>query len=341
MWGIDNETDFEAERSFVRDRDGAEIFLTVVRATFIINSDGTLTRSKKQQPVVMAPQFADDPLNSSLLYESDFVRTKSATDVIFNGSAYSPSGNPEAYVDTLLKVGSIEKKLRIHGKRFWQVSEKGLSPSSSEPFVKCPINYESSLGGLLSKEDENLRDFENPAGIGRLAHADELAPSIEYLNEPIESPSSKTIPAGYGAIAGHWQMRANLTGTYDETWEKTRQPLLPEDFDDEFYQCAPPDQRVKGFLKGGEEVTLQNLTSNGILQFKLPRLSFNFSTLIDNGITHNRGQLHTVIIEPDQQQLIMIWHSALPCHHTIYTLKETIVTEKKRISSSQKSLSSI
>jgi hypothetical protein len=121
-----------------------------------------------------------------------------------------------------------------------------------------------------------------------------------------------------------------LAGTYDAAWQRSRQPLLPDDFDDEFYRCAPVDQRVGGFLQGGEEVALGNLTASGLLRFRLPRVSLGFRTRIEGGTTNHRGQLHTVIIEPEESRLILVWQTALPCHHTLYSLQETVVFEKQR-----------
>ena len=40
---------------------------------------------------------------------------------------------------------------------------------------------------------------------------------------------------------------------------------------------------------------------------------------------HHGGHLHTVVIEPDAKRLIMVWHTAVPCQHTVYTLQETTV----------------
>ena len=37
---------------------------------------------------------------------------------------------------------------------------------------------------------------------------------------------------------------------------KTRQPLLPDDFDDRYFQFAPADQQAPAFLRGGEPVVL-------------------------------------------------------------------------------------
>ena len=64
------------------------------------------------------------------------------------------------------------------------------------------------------------------------------------------------MPAGFGPIARHWEPRVRWAGTYDKRWQRTRKPLLPDDFDDRFHQCAPEDQQVDGGLIGGELVEL-------------------------------------------------------------------------------------
>lgn len=48
-------------------------------------------------------------------------------------------------------------------------------------------------------------------------------------------------------------------GTYDEAWRANRHPLLPEDFDSRFWQCAPEDQIARPFLRGDEAYTLTHL----------------------------------------------------------------------------------
>ncbi len=112
------------------------------------------------------------------------------------------------------------------------------------------------------------------------------------------------------------------------------QPLVAADFSDDYFRCAPKDQQINGFLKGGEEVVLENLTASGELRFRLPRITLGFSTRVAGGVTHHSGRVYSVIIEPDECRLIMVWQSALPCHHTLYTLKETVVFEKQRVSPS-------
>jgi hypothetical protein len=46
-------------------------------------------------------------------------------------------------------------------------------------------------------------------------------------------------PAGFGPIACHWQPRVGFAGTYGDAWVANRLPLLPDDFDDRFFQSAP------------------------------------------------------------------------------------------------------
>jgi hypothetical protein len=156
-------------------------------------------------------------------------------------------------------------------------------------------------------------------------------PNIEYLDQSIESSRGTTSPAGFGPIPCDWQPRRKLAGTYDETWQRSRQPLVPADFQDAYFRCAPGDQQVDGYLHGGEDVVLRNLTPDGFLRFRLPRVSLGFRTRFGRRAIHHRGQLHTVIIESEERRLTMVWQAALPCHHTLYDLKDTLIVEKQRV----------
>jgi hypothetical protein len=123
-----------------------------------------------------------------------------------------------------------------------------------------------------------------------------------------------------------------LAGTYDDKWAKERQPLLALDFDERFYQCAPPDQQTKGFLVGGELIELINMTPSGRLSFRLPRVTFGFKTDFEDGTSmSHRANLHTVIVEPDVPRIMVVWHTQLPCHHKVLKLKTTNVTLKRRV----------
>lgn len=335
MWAVENQTRFATERTFVRDRDGSEIWLVAVRATFDILPTGELRVSKVQDSVVLAPQYLGEPGHSSLRCDSDLPRTKPGTDVLLNGYAYAPGGKPVPHVLATLSVGSIKKTLAITGDRTWSRGVLGWKVNEPQPFTKMPITYERAFGGKFP-DDATKRQLEraneNPVGVGLNPNEGAIAPNIEYPASSLSSNPTDIRIAGFGAISCAWTPRRQLAGTYDEAWQKNRQPLVPLDFQDKYFFSAPSDQQVPGGLRGGESVELRNLTPNGLLHFQLPRHTFGFRTSIDGGSIHHRGSLHTVLIEPEYPRLIMVWHTSLPCHHTLYTLMRTVVFEKERLS---------
>jgi hypothetical protein len=78
------------------------------------------------------------------------------------------------------------------------------------------------------------------------------------------------LPAGFGFIAGDWQPRLALAGTYDEAWTKKRAPLLPKDFDRRFFNAATPGLVTADYLAGNEKVLVLGATAEGRWEFRLP-----------------------------------------------------------------------
>jgi hypothetical protein len=332
MWQVDNRTPFAAERGWVRERDGAELWLVAIKCTFDVRPDGSTEVSSEQPEVLRVPEHFGEPGASSLKYEADLVLAKVTTDVLVVGHAHAPKGKPTDAMDVGFRVGPVAKSLRVFGDRVWRSS----SPSAPHPFVKMPIVYERAYGGTDHKSKTPERDWEwrNPVGTGfavAKANIDGMAlPNIEDAAHLIRSWNDRPAPAGFGPIAGHWQPRIPLAGTYDDKWMKERQPLLPEDFQERYYQCAPADQQSPEFLRGGEPVVLHGLTPSGDLKFLLPRVFPRLETRFYTGERelHQPPRLHTVIIEPDFPRVSLVWHSALPCHFKVQKLERTIVTLK-------------
>ena len=332
MWQIDNRTPFAAERGWVRDRNGAEVWLVAVKCTFDISPDGSTEVAKDQPPVLRVPEYFGEPGKSSIKYEADLVLTKVTTDVIVVGHAYAPNEQAVTSLDVGFRVGPVQKLLRVFGDRTWGAT--GLSDPL--PFVKMPLVYERAFGGVDAKSPQPDKDWDwrNPVGTGfavKKANLDGVpVANIERTDSLLRHWDDRPPPGGFGVIAGNWQPRVAFAGTYDDRWMKTRQPLLPEDFDERFSQCAPTDQQAPQFLVGGEPVVLLKLTPSGNFRLELPRVFLRLETRFYDGSrqTHGQPRLHTVILEPDFPRVSLVWHSALPCHFKVQKLERTIVTVK-------------
>ncbi len=335
MWQLDNRTPFAAERAWVRGRDGAEIWLVAVKATFDVLPDGSTAVSKVQPPVLRLPEHHGEPGASSIKYEADLVLTKKTTDIIVVGHAHAPAGTAVQHLDCGFRVGTVQKLLRVFGERRWGRS----GPGDAQHWQSMPLVYERAFGGAdaRSASPQTDWDWRNPVGMGYYTAAEHAReqplPHIEDPKALIKSWDDRHPPAGFGAIASHWQPRVRFAGTYDEHWQQTRAPLLAADMDERCYQCAPADQQAPEFLRGGEAVVLHHLHPSGRITFTLPKLDLGFETRFFDGSQelHANRHLHTVILEPDVAALprvSLVWHSALPCHFKVHKLERTVITHK-------------
>lgn len=334
MWAIINHTPYKAERTWGRDKDGVHEWIVAVKGTYDIKSDGTLVLADEQLEPLIAPEYHGESGVSSLRYDADLVAPKPTTDVIANGTAYAPKGRPSSKFLVSLRVGPIEKTIRVLGNRRWKRGLVGLTESSVEPVTTLPIVYEHAYGGYDCTDPDPQKqrmDPRNPVGCGIVAKSEhrlgQPLPNFEYPKGNVE----KIGPAGFGAIDCYWSPRRELMGTYDKAWQQKRLPLLPEDWDPHSLLCSPADQRPDSHLFGGEPVELTNLTPEGKLSFNLPKVHLTFNTRIDRRWEEHRSRLSTVIIEPDYRRIMMVWLTSLSCPTDVDYLEETVVREKPYI----------
>lgn len=322
MWQIKNQTAYSVKGTWVRGRQGEEIWTVALKATWDILPDGTTTLSDTGQQVNAGAVMSSD--GNTLLYDTDLGPIKIATDIILNGHARTPNGKPATSVMAGLKVGDISRLARIHGNRIWDGKRYG----EPQPFEKMPLHYDRMSRGKYFPA--YMSDF-NPSGISVETTPEtgvSALPNIEFYDD--DTP-------GFGALPRHWPGRLQFAGTYDERWQQEQAPLLPADLDERYWQCAPSPLYAGGQLKGGEVVCLGNLTPpgygrHGLLIFALPRIVPAFRTqFYDGSVRRHQAKLHTVIIEPDFPSVSMVWHTALPCHRLVNQLESTTVTEKRRV----------
>lgn len=332
MWMLDNKTPYEAERTWVRDKHGVHQWIVVVKATYDIAPDGTLSISESPVEPLHAPEYLNKADVSSLRYEADLVAMKPGTDVYLNAIAYAPKGEPCKKVNVSFRVGHIHKELVVYGERTWRRGFPWrITPSFPKAFQEIPITYEGAYGGF-DQEHSNPKKhrihFWNPVGTGVAYRKRYLlgksAPHIEFAGRKW----GRKWPAGFGAMASYWSPRKKFAGTYDEKWETQRKPLLPTDYDPKWTLCAPPDQQVMGFLNGGEKVELTNLTPSGKLRFNLPKVLLHFETHLGEIQKEHEGKLVSVIIESQGPKLIMVWQTSLEVKHDGEYLDTTVIQQK-------------
>lgn len=333
MWALENKTPYAAERTWVRDKTGAHLWVVAVKATFTFQPDGHLALADEQAPCLLAPEYFGEPGRSSLRYDADVVPPKPATDVVIDATAHAPGGRPVARVPVSMRVGDVEKTIMVHGVRVYFAGPTGaLSMSAGKPFVTRPIRYEDAYGGADLADPDPQRqkmDARNPVGRGvaatkqRLVH--QPAHSLEY---PDGDPTRRG-PAGFGPIASHWSPRRERAGTYDDKWAKTKKPLLADDYDERFLLCAPDDQIAARHVAGDAPIALVNMTPEGTLRLRVPKIFLTFATLFGRRREEHRAKLGTIAIEPEERTLKLVWQTSLPVRgrDTDY-LDRTVIAEK-------------
>jgi hypothetical protein len=312
------------------DSDGAEVLSLVVKATYDLpNNTGDVELSQEQLPLEWEDIYEGEPGKSSLRYESDAVVEKKGTDVVLIGHAYAKRiGDP--YVDVSIKVGKMQKSIRVFGDRSWDKILGISTISEPKPFQKIPLIFELAFGGTDTSHSNPLKhEYEprNPVGIGFRAKHSKLPidgtrlPNLENSKELINSPKDRPSPIGFGFIAKNWKPRIDFSGTYDDRWMKTRMPLLPEDFNDRFYNSASTDLIANGFLTGGEVVEIQNASESGRNHFTIPKVMLNGSLLIDAKLCKMDMKLDTVVINTDLSKLILVWRGSWNVHKVIENVR--------------------
>ena len=147
MWLLNNRTPYAAERSWIQDKDANKIWLVVVKATFDLRGDGSARLADQQVPVFRVCQPRGEPGASSLMYEADLLWLKPGTDVIVNGSAWPGDGRLATSIDVAVRLGPVDKRLRVFGDREWRQGATGPAISQPRPFESMPIVYERAFGG--------------------------------------------------------------------------------------------------------------------------------------------------------------------------------------------------
>jgi uncharacterized protein YjbI with pentapeptide repeats len=247
--------------------------------------------------------YVDEDPAKSLHYPSDFAVFKPRADILLVGHAHAPGGKPQTGLQTRLTVGSFSKAVYVAGDATWQ-GGFGAPPTISgpQPFVRMPLGYEFAYGGP---------GFEhNPLGRG---YRSDQVPNLRSSGRPPAGPGDPADPVGFGPIPPAWSQRHSLLGTYTANYLKERWPWFPADFDWGYFNTAPRDQQIDGYLRGDEEITLENLhAQHPVLKSRLPgvRVRCFLEDRLPRGERRFREvplHLDTLWIDAATLKLVLVW----------------------------------
>lgn len=300
--------------------DGQMSCVALLKASFEIVRDRPLKYSSQQAPLQFSDVYLGERGKSSLVCESDITPYKPATDIITNATAHASGGRGLREWHVVLQIGSLRKQLRVTGERHWYFTQRqGWQLSNPEICTHVELTYENAYGGSYTWERTISRYKPNPIGRGYvppeivndIAHDGSIpAPRIESVSEPIRELSKQYMPEGLRAVGRSWSPRIERAGTYDQHWSETRSPMLPEDFDEAFFQCAHPSLILPGYLVGSEPVLLEGLDPDGPLRFSLPGLKFSVLTTSCTRISEQKPmQLDTLQIDVLNRRAILTWRA--------------------------------
>ncbi|WP_437631312.1 DUF2169 family type VI secretion system accessory protein [Sorangium sp. So ce854] len=259
----------------------------VVKATFCLVPDGTMRRIEPEPIVERDVPYHDDP-SSSARITRDLAPHLTKVDVVLTGHAYSPTEAPAQSVQVGLAVTDEGRTLL----------QKSLVARHTAAFQRIPLVYERAFGGAGY--------FDNPVGLGALPGDGE--PNLV-------APADPRRPACLGPIGGTWPSRRKLLGACQRTSIEARFADIPDDFAWEYFQAAPPDQRLDR-LRGGEWIVLHGVRP-GVprLTTRVPRARglARVSGLTEHGVAEGTLVLSadTLRIDADKERCTLVWRGQL------------------------------
>jgi hypothetical protein len=297
----------------------------IAKGTYDLALGGVATPSSRQEPITGTdvPVDPDSEVESAVRYESDLVPFKPYADALCVGNAYAPGGRPVTEVRVRFGVGPVRKEILVVGNRHWSSGIAGLGNFASrpEPFVSMPIHFGRAYGGQDVGKEEGYRFYrQNRVGVGYSKYGFGVAgaalPNLEDPRDPIKSWRSRPKPQSFGPVGRTWEPRLARAGSYDKRWLAQRAPEPPIDFDERFYNCAPDDQQVPGYLRGDEAITAHHLhPEHAHFECALPGVRVR--CLLDRPGDRRRElfevplALDTCWVDMDALRLVLVWRGRL------------------------------
>lgn len=295
--------------------------LIVAKATFRFPGDAP-PYLETQQPFPMLEQ--DHPTPFGLFPSDRLPREGGGFEVVVLGAAHASHGRAVSAMEVALRVGEARRALRVTGDRHWVGTGEGAVPSAPLAFERMPLTPERAWGGRCDVEvdrdsfvdvadpmNPDGRGFDPtpiandlcaslnaPAGYPRL-HAPRLLPNVEAPEHVVRRWGDAGRPAYWSAVPVHHGLQ--VTRAVDTS---TAPRGLP--FRDELFLRAHPDM-VFAAPAPDLEVSLEGLSSEGRLGFRLPRLRVWADYTVEGRFGTRELTPQMVVITPDARAFCVVY----------------------------------
>src|ERR1043166_1031124 len=328
--------------------EGRYILGVLVKRTYDIVPGGRCTRAAADQKLIPGDVHYDDPVNSTVKFESDFVPYKLATDVVLLAKAHAPPGQRVASLTASLIVGQHRKDLLVCGDRLARyLGRRDPMFTDPQPFETMDLGYERAYGGVDIYSEPKMACVYPRNHLGRGYAVANTQRSVENLPLPnLEDPADRLTPArlcvgqfkdwerqpvpqAFAWTMKRWHPRSSYAGVMpadrpvEQELRKVYATLVPPaqrklyeqtqmpDMDFRFFSGASPGL-VLPFLSGTEQVSLLNLDPQGQTRFLLPGERPRIGLDLGQGLQEPVVVLHTVQMRMEQRQVDLVWRGAVP-----------------------------
>jgi hypothetical protein len=303
------------------------VWSLIVKATYSVRADGTLARDTKASLIAVdVPGPLTDDVGALARYESDFAPFKPRADCLCVGTAYPPGGAATSCLVAFGVAPHFEKEILVVGDRqMVRLDAEHVGATKPALFTSMPVTFAHAYGGQDATANDASAFFShNPYGKGYAVSGESAVgrrlPNLEDPARRLRGWHDRVEPRAFGPVGRTWQPRLARAGTFDDRWLLTRAPQLPHDFSESYYNAAPEDQQVPGYLRGDEEVRLTNLhPSFAHISFRLPgiRLRAIVATTPSEqdasafSLREATINLDTLWMDADALKLVLVWRARL------------------------------
>lgn len=301
-----NFTPYAVSSTVGRDHKGLEYVLVIAKTSYSF-ATGSLVQETTSAPLVIEDQMRSDGDIEYVSIESDFCPSKEKVDLVIAGNIRS--NTPRKVIDVSLELeGYLSKMMRVVGDRRWMASAYGLHLSEPVSFESMPVSWTRAFGGIDPQRPQRW-EARNPFGRGNAGGRpnpyQDVAPNFQRAHVPL-GDKIDVEPVGFGVVSRHAQPRLAHAGTYDDRWRKHRFPLLPEDFEPRYFNCAPLDQQLD-LYPAGSKLRLFGFLPGGHAEFSLPRWCVPVEILqARQPPVSGMIRPDTILIELDEQRVSLV-----------------------------------